>query len=116
MLFSSSQATEPAHLSATNHAAGSIGGIMLYSPVILVLLALDFFATWTFSEVAKEKGYPGEVASIWLLGIFGTFFAAGLYAAALPDKLARPVAYPQADPLSSHGLQPGGDNDELPNP
>ena len=96
-------------------ATGPIGGNMFDSPVMLILLALDFFATWAFAEVSKEKGYPNEISSVWLLGIFGTFFAAGLYVEALPDKYARPVARPLADSPHSHDLEQSGSDDELPN-
>ena len=64
---------------------GSAGLGSLLLPLI-VFLVVSLCCTSAFVNLAVEKGHSGKTTTIWLLGIFGSVLAAGLYVAALPDR------------------------------
>jgi len=68
---------------------GTAGLGALFLPLI-ILLIISLCCTSAFVELAVEKGHSGKTTTIWLLGIFGSVLAAGLYVAALPDRAGVP--------------------------
>lgn len=67
---------------------GSAGLGSLLLPLI-VFLIVSLCCTSAFVNLAVEKGHSGKTTTIWLLGIFGSVLAAGLYVAALPDRAGK---------------------------
>lgn len=76
----------------------------LIGVIAIIALGIYIAFTYCFVNLAKEKGCDGT-GTIWLMGILGSPFLAGIYVAALPDRgqtgIAAPGAVPQQQDINS---------------
>ena len=86
-------------------------GGLIFTILIIVVIAAWIRAISLFIDAAKEKGYyeDGKVGDLWFIGIFATPITVGIYTTALPDK-----RHQNAVPAASAEAKAASVQDELP--
>lgn len=89
-------------------------GIMEFLLFIFIVILIVVFVAWInainlYLAALAEKGYELDNSvrgKIWLIGLFATPIAAGLYVASLPDRSQQPSSKTNIESIPSDNTLP----------